>query len=101
MDESSSLPRVSEKILQYLNKIDEGSGRAKRMDFLRIAGNEAILNDWVDYLSQCNLIRAETQDGRVQYVKTNLGQRLHEVLKAHSYLGPLMGNLSRDRRRPK
>ncbi len=51
MDTSSSLPRVSEKILQYLNKIDEASGRAKRMDFLRIAGNEAILKDWVEYLS--------------------------------------------------
>jgi hypothetical protein len=29
---------VSGKILQYLNKIDEGSGRAKRMDFLRSLG---------------------------------------------------------------
>jgi hypothetical protein len=71
------------------------------MDFLRIAGNEAILNDWVEYLSQCNLIRAETQEGRVKYAKTELGQRLHEVLKVHTYLGPLMGDLSRDRRRPK
>ena len=101
MDTSSSLPRVSEKILQDLNKIDEASGRAKRMDFLRIAGNEAILNDWVEYLSQCNLIKAETQEGKSHYVKTDLGQKLHEVLKYHGYLGPLIGDLSRNRRRPK
>ncbi|HZW57280.1 MAG TPA: hypothetical protein VFF30_13400 [Nitrososphaerales archaeon] len=98
---SSSLPRVSAKILQYLDKIDEGSGRAKRMDFLRIAGNEAILNDWVEYLIQCNLIKAETFDGKRSYLKTEMGEKLHEVLKYHSYLGPLMGDLSRNRRKPK
>ena len=71
------------------------------MDFLRIAGNEQILNDWVDYLTRCNIIRGETQtDGRTSYVKTDLGQKLHEVLKYHHYFGPLMGDLSRNRRRP-
>jgi hypothetical protein len=81
--DSSSLPGVSGRILQYLNKIDEGSGRAKRMDFLRVAGNEEILNDWVEYLTKCNLIRAEIQEGRSCYAKTDLGQKLHEVLKSH------------------
>ncbi len=71
------------------------------MDFLRIAGNEDILNDWVQYLTRCNLIRSETTDeGRATYVKTDLGARLHEVLKAHVFLGPLLSDLSRDRRRP-
>jgi hypothetical protein len=92
---------VSSKILQYLSKIDEGSGRAKRMDFLRIAGNEEILNDWVEYLSNCNLIKGETADGKTTYTKTALGQKLHEVLKDHGYLGPLIGDLSRNRRRAK
>lgn len=98
---SSSLPRLSAKILQYLNKIDEGSGIAKRMDFLRIAGNEAILNDWVECLIRCNLVKAETLDGKTNYLKTEMGTKFHEVLKYHSYLGPLMGDLSRNRRRPK
>ncbi len=71
------------------------------MDFLRIAGNEEILNDWVEYLTRCNLIRAEVIEGKTQYVKTDLGQRVHEVLKDHAYLGPLIGDLSRERRRPK
>jgi hypothetical protein len=98
---SSSLPRVSAKILQYLTSIDVGSGRAKRMDFLRIAGNEENLNDWVEYLARCNLIRAEVIEGKTQYAKTDLGQRVHEVLKDHAYLGPLIGDLSRERKRPK
>jgi hypothetical protein len=71
------------------------------MDFLRIAGNEEILNDWVEYLTRCNLIRAEINQGKTQYIKTELGQRLHEVLRDHEDLGPLIGDLSRDRRRPK
>src|ERR1700722_9878231 len=97
----SELPRVSDKVLQYLTAIDAGSGKAKRMDFLRIAGNEKNLNDWVEYLTRCNLIRTEVIDGKTQYVKTDLGQRLHGVLRDHADLGPLMGDLSRDRRRSK
>ncbi|MFI5420093.1 MAG: hypothetical protein ACHQ1H_03920 [Nitrososphaerales archaeon] len=97
--DSPLLPRVSGKILKYLDKIDEGSGAAKRMDFLRIAGNEEILNDWVEYLIQCNLIKAEIVDAKSRYVKTELGQKLHDVLKLHDYFGPLMRDLSRDRRR--
>ena len=101
MDSSSSLPGVSGRSFQYLNKIDQGSGRAKRMDFLRVAGNEEILNDWVEYLTRCNLILAEVQEGRSYYVETDLGQKLHEVLKSHEYLGPLFGDLSRNRRKPR
>lgn len=69
------------------------------MDFLRIAGNEKNLNDWVNYLTRCNLIRTELIDGKVQYLKTELGQKLHGLLKDHADLGPLMRDLSRDRRR--
>jgi hypothetical protein len=71
------------------------------MDFLRVAGNEEILNDWVDYLISCNVIRSETIETKTTYVKTELGQKLHAVLKDHGYLGPLIGDLSRNRRRPK
>jgi hypothetical protein len=98
---SPSLPGVANKILQYLNKISEGSGRAKRMDFLRIAGNEEILNDWVEYLIKCNLIRTESEDGKNYYIKTDLGEKMQQVLKAHDYLGPLLSDLSRNRRKPK
>jgi hypothetical protein len=101
LNSSSSLPGVANKILQYLNKISEGSGKAKRMDFLRIAGNEEILNDWVEYLTKCNLVRIETVDGKDYYFKTELGEKMQEVLKAHDYLGPLLSDLSRNRRKPK
>jgi hypothetical protein len=55
----------------------------------------------VDYLIRCNVIRSEAVDGRTVYAKTELGQKLHSVLQDHGYLGPLIGDLSRDRRRPK
>jgi hypothetical protein len=72
------------------------------MDYLRIAGNEEILNDWIDYLLRCNLILVEEQkDGKVAYKKTELGERLHSVLKNHDYLGPLLSDLGRERRKPK
>ena len=95
-----SLPGVANKILQYLNKISEGSGRAKRMDFLRIAGNEEILNDWVEYLTKCNLVKLKAEDGKNYYVKTELGEKMQEVLNAHDFLGPLLSDLSRNRRKP-
>ena len=71
------------------------------MDYLRIAGNEEILNDWVDYLLRCNLIVVEVLDGKTTYVKTELGNRLHSVLKDHDFLGPLLSDLGRERRKPK
>jgi len=97
----SSLPGVSRRILQYLDRINEGEGRAKRMDFLRIAGNESNLNDWIDYLVRCNLIGEEKdQEGeKTTYVMTGYGRRVYEILKDYNYLGPLFGDLSRDRRR--
>lgn len=71
------------------------------MDFYRIAGNEEMLNDWIDYLTRCNLIRSETsEDGKQLFVKTEIGQKLHDVLKVHAYLGPALGDLGRNRRRP-
>ena len=71
------------------------------MDFLRVAGNEQILNDWVEYLISCNVIKREVVEEKTYYSKTFLGQKLHDVLKDHGYLGPLIGDLSRNRRRPK
>jgi len=100
--DSIALPGVSSRILQYLNRITEGGGRAKRMDFLRIAGNGEILDDWVEYLKKCNLINAEEDaDGKTYYLKTDLGERVHSVLKAYDYLGPLLSDLSRERRKPR
>ena len=97
----SSLPGVSKRILQYLERISEEGGRAGRMDFLRIAGNEANLDDWVEYLEKCNLIliQKSPESGKVAYAMTDYGRRVHGVLKDYNYLGPLFGDLSRNRRR--
>jgi hypothetical protein len=102
------MPGVAKRILQYLDSIDKASGRAKKMDFLRIAGNEANANQWIEYLCSCNLIseqidapvRGDDNGGsRKYYVKTELGQKVHEVLKSHEHLGSLLDDLSRMKRR--
>ena len=101
------MPGVAKRILQYLDSIDEASGRAKKMDFLRIAGNEANANQWIEYLCRCNLISElddsgrndESGGGRRSYVKTELGQKVHEVIRNHDHLGPLLDDLSRMKRR--
>ena len=103
----SSMPGVAKRILQYLDSIDQASGRAKKMDFLRIAGNEVNANQWIDYLSRCNLISEQDDPGhndeggggRKYYVKTELGEKVHEVLRNHENLGPLLDDLSRTKRR--
>ncbi|HEY6283251.1 MAG TPA: hypothetical protein VIW22_04930 [Nitrososphaerales archaeon] len=102
----SSLPGVSKRVLEYLDRIIKGGGRANRMDFLRIAGNESNLNDWTDYLVKCNLIREEPfqkepggKKTAATYVLTEYGGKMHEIMKDYNYLGPLFGDLSRQRRR--
>ena len=61
-----------------------------------------MLNDWIDYLRQCNLIIESTgEDGKTYFRKTDIGQKLHGVLKLNAYLGPGLGDLGRDRRRSK
>ena len=96
----SSLPGVSNRVLQYLSRIGEGGGRASRMDFLRIAGNEANLNDWIEYLVRCNLIAEEISgDSKASYVLTEFGKKMLAILKDYQFLGPLFGDLSRNRRR--
>lgn len=68
------------------------------MDFLRIAGNEIILDNWISYLTDCRIIIQEKAD-KVYYAKTVAGQKVHDVLKIHDQLGPLFYDLSRKRRR--
>jgi hypothetical protein len=99
------MPGVAKRILQYLDCIDKASGRAKKMDFLRIAGNETNANQWIDYLCRCNLISEQDDPGRsnetgkMYYAKTELGEKVHEVLKNHEQLGPLLDDMSRMKRR--
>jgi len=95
------LPAVSRKILEYLDKIDEKSGRAKKMDLLRIAGNETILTGRTEYLIGCNIITEVQENGKRYFIKTDVGQKLHEVLKLHPYVGTLFEDLGRMRRRRK
>ncbi len=70
------------------------------MDFLRIAGNEANLDRWIRYLSERRLITNEDASGKAFYVKTEIGSRLHSVLKDHEYLGPLFEELAKSRLGP-
>jgi len=68
------------------------------MDFLRIAGNETILTSWIKYLTDCNIVVETRENGKQYFCKTDAGQKLHDILKLHPYLGTLFEDLSRFRR---
>jgi len=89
---------MAKRILQYFDRIDGSGGRAHRMDLLRIAGNEANLNRMVGYLmAQRLVIEVKDEDGRIGYSKTDLGEKLHALLKGHEYFGSLLTDLGRSR----
>jgi hypothetical protein len=96
------LPPLAKRILQYFERIDEAKGKAGRMDLLRIAGNEANLNRMVGYLIKRGLITEvkEGDIGRVSYCKTDLGEKLHALLKGHEYFGSLIEELGSSRLGP-
>ncbi len=92
---------MARRILQYLERIDECGGKAHRMDLLRIAGNEANLNRMASYLvAQRLVVEATDQEGRINYSKTDLGEKLHALLKGHEYFGSLLKDLGRSRLGP-
>ena len=71
------------------------------MDLLRIAGNEANLNRMASYLiAQRLVVEATNQEGRINYSKTDLGEKLHALLKGHEYFGSLLKDLGRSRISP-
>jgi hypothetical protein len=92
---------MAKRILQYFDRIDEGGGKSHRMDLLRIAGNEANLNRMINYLiSQKLVLEVEDQEERLQYSKTDLGEKLHALLKGHEYFRSLLTDLGRSRLGP-
>jgi len=71
------------------------------MDLLRIAGNEANLNRMAGYLiAQRLVVESTNQEGRINYSKTDLGEKLHALLKGHEYFGSLLKDLGRSRISP-
>jgi len=92
---------MARRILEYFDRIDQSAGKASRMDLLRIAGNEANLNRMAGYLiAQRLVVEATNQEGRLNYSKTDLGEKLHALLKGHEYFGSLLKDLGRSRISP-
>jgi len=92
---------MARRILEYFDRIDQSAGKASRMDLLRIAGNEANLNRMASYLiAQRLVVEATNQEGRINYSKTDLGEKLHALLKGHEYFGSLLKDLGRSRISP-
>jgi len=92
------LPPVAARILLYLDQIEAHSNRSTRMDFLRIAGNERLLDQWIRYLLRCNLIVEVDDNLHKVYRKTDAGEKIHAVLKIHPYVGTLIRDLGKQRR---
>ena len=92
---------MARRILEYFDRIDQSAGKASRMDLLRIAGNEANLNRMAGYLiAQRLVVESANQEGRINYSKTDLGEKLHALLKGHEYFGSLLKDLGRSRISP-
>lgn len=86
------------RILRYLDAIDQGGGRSTRTAFYQIAGNEGNLRRWEDKLcSEWRLVTRVEDGGHTYYSKTELGENLHRLLKSHEYVGGLFEELIRDR----
>jgi hypothetical protein len=94
------LPPHAQRIYNYLKKIDEMGGKASRMDFLRIAGNERNLDRFVKYLVSRKLIVEEVSSDKIYYSKSEIGARLLSALNDHEYVGPLFEELARSRMGP-
>ncbi len=94
------LPPHAQRIYNYLKKIDEMGGKASRMDFLRIAGNERNLDRFVKYLCDRKLIEEQLSTDKTYYSRTAIGDRLLSALNDHEYVGPLFEELARSRMGP-
>jgi hypothetical protein len=88
------------RTFRYLEAIDEAGGKAPRMAFYNIGGNEENLRRWEQKLIiEWRLVTKYEEDGRQYYRKTELGEHLHRLLKSHEYVGNLFEELIRDRLR--
>jgi hypothetical protein len=88
------------RTFRYLEAIDQGAGKASRMAFYNIAGNEENLRRWEQRLcGEWKLVTKSQEDGHEYYRKTELGEHLHMLLKSHEYVGSLSEELIRDRLR--
>jgi hypothetical protein len=88
------------RTFRYLEAIEQAQGKASRMAFYNIAGNEENLRRWEQKLiDEWRLVTKNEEDGREYYRKTELGEHLHKLLKSHEYVGSLFQELIRDRLR--
>lgn len=86
------------RTLRYLDAIDQGGGKATRMSFYQVAGNEDNLKRWEEKLCiEWRLVSKTEEEGRTVYAKTDLGENLHRLLRNHEYVGGLFEELIRDR----
>jgi hypothetical protein len=88
------------RTVRYLDAIDQAEGRATRMTFYNIAGNEENLRRWEQKLcDEWKLVSKVEENHRELYKKTDLGEHLHKIMKNHEYVGGLFEELIRDRLR--
>ncbi len=80
------------RTLLYVEAIDQAGGRASRMAFYNIAGNEENLRRWEQKLcSEWRIIeKIHAEDGRDYYRKTTLGDHLHTFAQKSCIPGQLI-----------
>jgi hypothetical protein len=103
----ADFPGFAARLLKLLDTLDENNGQLNWWGFIRWAGNEdAARRQELILCDDCHIIeRIENprdrrdSDGRKHsvYAKTPYGQKLHEVLKVHDYVGPLFRIIGRNK----
>ena len=88
------------RTFRYLEAVELAQGKAPRMSFYNIAGNEENLRRWEQKLiNEWRIVTKYEEEGREYYRMTELGEHLHKLLKSHEYVGGLFEELTRDRLR--
>ncbi len=68
--------------LELLGCIDEKGGRALKWDLIKIVGNEAQFQQWVnDFLCKERLIEEMREGSHCFYRKTESGELFHKLLR--------------------
>ncbi len=68
--------------LELLDCIDDKGGRASKWDLIKIVGNEAQFQQWInDFLYKEKLIEEIRESNHSYYEKTESGELFHKLLR--------------------
>ena len=93
---------VGEKILEYLDEIDKDGGKSLKWHLIKIAGNEANFERWVDrcLIRKYRFVVCIVEDGKELYAKTAEGERAHQFLRTWGSFLPYLAEFGSAKLQP-